>query len=346
MIDRKLLIDKSKEMCRLQDCELLYLTFSGSHLYGTSTETSDIDLSGIFLPSKNRLLIGENTTYIKYESKKDIDNYFNTDVEIKLFSLQFFLKDLVLKCDTNSLDLIYSYLTKSNVLYNKIMYNTNDRVEYYIMDEILHNVNRLFEIPDVMNFSYINFAITQAERYGVKGNRLRLAKQVLEYLDSLDINLEGERLLQHVKPISAYVGKNEFLIITPKPYPGYLELLNKKHMLTITLEEFYDRVKRKVKEYGERAQQAEIDDGKDWKALSHSLRAILQMEQLCKIGYIKFPLDDANTLRDIKLGKYSKKEVDYLIHNGLSRLKKLDNKFKGKRDENYVDRIILDAYNC
>ena len=60
-----------------------------------------------------------------------------------------------------------------------------------------------------------------------------------------------------------------------------------------TLTSFHDR-------YGERSKLAEINEGIDWKAISHAIRAAGQLIELFKDGIITFPRPNADWLIAIK----------------------------------------------
>ena len=70
--------------------ELLYLCEFGSHLYGTDTPDSDIDYKGVFLPSKKEMLLGNKCKSLHYSSGKNDDRNTKEDVDVDLWSLQYF----------------------------------------------------------------------------------------------------------------------------------------------------------------------------------------------------------------------------------------------------------------
>ncbi len=69
---------------------------SGSHLYGTSTPQSDVDLKGVHLPPANDILLQRVLPAIKSRSKvtPDLRNTAG-DTDSESFSLQKFLQDLL-----------------------------------------------------------------------------------------------------------------------------------------------------------------------------------------------------------------------------------------------------------
>lgn len=369
-VTKEELIKKANSMCNERDCKLLYLAYTGSYLFGAATPNSDIDVSGIFLPSKKQMLIDKKTTYIKYKSESDEKSYWKDRFEITLFSLQFFLS-LLKKNDINSIDLLHSYMSPSKILQVNTLSSRgilsvateNHKIQgygyfgYNVMQDIVNNRYNLIELPNkIEDVSYVKFAKNQSIKYGVKGNRLGLAKEVDEFLNNLKTKIMADninpklyfksvKIKDHLDDLFSNIGNNEFMKIIPGN-PPYLELLNRKHMTTINLEEFHRRVKAIIKEYGRRTDS--ISNWVDWKSLSHSLRGIYQTEELYTTGNIIFPSKYHKLLRDIKLEKYAIKYVYYLIDEGLDRLKNISPSecvFKGKRDDIIADRIVLTAYN-
>ena len=78
-----------------------------------------------------------------------------------------------------------------------------------------------------------------------------------------------------------------------------------------------------MQRYGVRAQAAERNHGIDFKALSHAVCALYQMEELLKTGRIIFPLAQREQLRSIKHGQRPWQELWPLIQNKLQELEEL-----------------------
>jgi len=66
------------------------------------------------------------------------------------------------------------------------------------------------------------------------------------------------------------------------------------------LNSFYDT-------YGKRAEQAASNEGIDWKAVSHAIRAAYQAKEILTENNITFPLKQAELIKTIKAGK-----MDYI----------------------------------
>lgn len=332
------LINISLKLCEENKCKLIYLAKSGSHRFGTARESSDIDVDGLFIPSKEILFLGESIDHLKYTTEEDVNKNTSGDIDIKLYSIQRFLKDLLKRCDTNAIDILYSYTNYPSVLYLSKPCGA-----------IFSNPDKFLEIKDVMKFSYTAFSVSQSKKYGIKSNKLCLIRNIYDYLKmpKFDIPLESMRLEQCIHDLLHFVPKNEFMDLKEIDGNQFLLLDGKLHQLSISMLEFKNRIYLEYIRYGERTKLAESNDGNDWKSLSHALRGIFQMEELFHTGKIIFPLSNRNILRDIKLGKYPFNEVEKMISEGLERLEGLkieDSKFKGKRDEEFINNLIINSY--
>ena len=82
---------------------------------------------------------------------------------------------------------------------------------------------------------------------------------------------------------------------------------------------------------------AEKNDGVDWKAISHAYRCLIQMKHLFEDKTIKFPLQEAPYLLNVKQGNCSWKDCEQEIINGLEEVDKL----KYHCDWDYKDDIFV-----
>lgn len=208
------------------------------------------------------------------------------------------------------------------------------------MRGMFENKKKLFGVgEDLSKFSYIQFAFVQAKRYGIRGNKLHLIKEIIDYMEGLDKYKKLGDIATTIKSMD-----KEYISIE-NGKPGYLNIFGKQHMLSITIEEFYERMVVERDSYGKRSENAESCGGTDWKALSHSLRAVYQFQELCEKGTITFPLSQSELLRDIKLGKYSFDDVEKMFNIEYDKVKEFKTEnFKGNRNENFIDDFILSFY--
>lgn len=327
--------------------KLLYLCKFGSHLYGTNSATSDTDYKGIFLPSKESCLLGTAPKHFSFNTKKNKDEK-NTvdDLDVNLWSLQYFL-NLLGQGETNAIDLLYSYSYKDMVVYDP-WHNPH----CHPLTILFSNHKKLFSVKNTKSF--VGYAIGQARKYGVKGSRLGVVKKILEFIQNKDqlreiawatgkLDLYVHELLQFNFD-SSYCFVKE---VDAKPKPKMTLFVNgSQHHLDITMEEFYSRMKSEYEKYGERAKQAETNEGLDYKALSHAVRAIRQMEYLLKDGKIVYPLACAEELKAVKQGKLTWVEIEKLITEGLENIDTLQKTLTSEHnlDQKFVNSFVLTCY--
>jgi predicted nucleotidyltransferase len=130
-------------------CIIVKMKF-GAHLYGTATSDSDLDYKGIFLPTKEQLLLGRVAKSHNYSTGKNDSRNTKNDVDTELYSLHYFVK---LACDgqTAAMDMLHApdgmILEKSK-----------------IWDEIVKNRQKFY----TKNLkSFIDYARRQASKYGI-----------------------------------------------------------------------------------------------------------------------------------------------------------------------------------
>ena len=96
--------------------QVIYLTLTGSKLFGLNTESSDTDIKGIFIPSKEDLLLQQVKDTYSFSTGSNNTKNTNKDIDLCLFSIHHFLKNLE-KGETNSIDIFFSmYRTDTIIL--------------------------------------------------------------------------------------------------------------------------------------------------------------------------------------------------------------------------------------
>jgi hypothetical protein len=318
-----------QKMCEEKEVTLLYLVKFGSHLYGTDTPESDVDYKGIFLPSKEQCFLQNAPKSITYSTGKNDSKNTEDDVDIQLWSLQYFLQ-LLSKGEINALDLCFSF-TYPEVIEHKML----------PMDNIFDNHEKFFNINDCNSF--VGYAVGQAKKYGIKGSRLGKIKEVFEFVKKQDYN---EKVLTILDEINEKFYDKSYCFIKKINNIDSLVLCGKVHMGSIFIDELYRRLEKDYSEYGKRAELARQNEGLDFKALSHAVRSINQMNELIDTGKIQFPLKTKDTLLKIKLGETSFNEIEILISEGIDTIKKkLENFDKKTKDQEFINQTILNFYD-
>lgn len=332
---RELARDIAFDLC-LGQGQLLYLTYYGSRLFGTSTPESDVDVYGVFLPHSWNCLLGKERHHIS--SKVD-------GIDLQLFSVQKWLGNMVMTGEANGIDLLFSHTSLSTIIYR----NTKFWPEF---SKIFANTDSLVSRVPLDEMKIVGFARSQAAKYGFKGTRLKVLTDVLKFLEENRLPLEKKGhwksyRLSHIMSHLVAIVDNQELCSISRDFQNMLYLNGKLHDGHISIGEFYERVRFDAEKYGERSRNAMKNVGVDWKALSHTLRCIYEAMELLKTGQIKFPLAQANTIRSVKEGKLDFPDVQDLIEMGFANLVEVDKEstYGGFWDQPLADQLIMNLYN-
>lgn len=301
-------------------------TVFGSHLYGLETPTSDKDYKGIFLPHPKDILLGTakktiDTSTGDKSSKNTVD-----DVDRQMYSLTKFIS-LACDGDTVAIDMLHGDESK--------LIATSEIWQY-----IRANRWRFYTTELTGLFGYVR---KQAAKYGVKGSRLAALREVYEVLQGIkhdtwggaaasdldikiDKNLYGQRI--KVGAVKHLFPTNEFCrFVTDQTLKSgcqdFYEVLGRKFQSTITVAEMKKSVYKLWDEYGERARQAEANNGIDWKALSHALRGGTQLIQIYSRGDIVYPLPNSAFLKMVKAGNVPFNQVQEELETIMCEVERL-----------------------
>ncbi len=296
----------------------------GSHLYGTATTDSDMDYKGIFLPSREQILLGKIPKCHSFSTGNGITRNTSADIDLEIYSLHYFIK-LACEGQTVAMDMLHApqdMLIEKSDIWEAIV---NQRHRFYT-----RNLN-----------AFITYARRQASKYGIKGSRLSAAQSVLAVLRSTDPDRKLRDIWQDLPRIDHCHetgtdpnGMRQYQVCGKT----FQESASIGYVIPI-LEKFYD-------EYGHRAKLAAENKNIDWKAVSHALRAAIQTKEIMTTNTITFPLKDAGYLIQVKQG-----ELDYktcVAPHLESMMEELENLVKTSRlpekaDTDYWDRFVCDV---
>lgn len=85
----------------------------------------------------------------------------------------------------------------------------------------------------------------------------------------------------------------------------YLEVLGKKYQVTTNVKRVLDSLELMHAKYGERSKLAQVNEGVDWKAVSHAYRCMFEVKRLLETGEIIFPLPERDYVLMVKRGELS-----------------------------------------
>lgn len=313
----------------------------GSHLYGLNTESSDKDYKGIFLPCLRSLIIGDAPQ--EYNMSTGMDGIKNSsdDIDEVYFSLHKFIK---MACDGDVIALDMLHCNDQNLIETSPIWK-----------DIVDNKERFY----TKNMkAFLGYAKSQAHKYGIKGSRLSAIKAVIDVLEQEVINNPDgkmgddpstESLLRAVADEhSRYVSvldsfKKGNRTIDRK----VVEICGSKYDFTTKLDYVLQGLRRKYNAYGHRAKLAESNEGIDFKAVSHAIRAGMQLKEIYETGDLKYPLKDRDFLLDVKQGRLDFiSEVQPVLESVIHEVEELAAKsnFPSNVDRKYWDNFIVDVY--
>lgn len=255
----------------------------GSHLYGLDTPNSDLDIKGIFLPTIDELLLGNYPKSIKHTTGKAHQKNTKDDIDSEFYSLPYFIK-LCMEGNTTALDMLHS--TEAS---------TTKTSEVW---EDLKSKRSMFYTSSMQ--SLVGYARNQVAKYWLKGTRMASLENALKAVKPLNSNVFTlGRIQQHLYTDEFCFIKLE---VSDREQP-YYSVCGKKYPLTIKISEFITRLQTKLEQFGDRAKAAKANEGVDWKALSHALRAAYQMKAIYEDGDFEYPLKQNYFIKEVKAGK-------------------------------------------
>lgn len=322
----------------------IFLTQFGSHVYGTTVPTSDTDLKGLIVPSAKQILLQRDPNTIVQTTKLDKNSKNSSeDTDTEFFSLKQFMK-LLMEGQTVSVDILFTpkmfWLVDANPIFNTIYENRS---------QFLHTGTS----------GFVEYAKSQANKYGIKGSRVNAVRTILEFLNQLDDHTKLADTKNFVKlyeliysdPENKTGLKHEFINLVETRNPRgvletHLEVCNRKVPLFALVKYAKEVYQRIFDAYGARALAAEKNEGVDWKSLMHAVRICEQAQELFLTQNVTFPRPNADFLLKIRKGELPYKQVAELIENGMIDMEatKLKSTLPTKPNYELAEQIVCDVY--
>lgn len=298
----------------------------GSHLYGLNTPTSDVDYKGVFMPTLDELLLGNYPKTIVTSTGPEHAKNSADDVDTEVVSLPQFIKHAC-EGETYAIDMLHCESPEfTSPIWDKLV---TERTRFYSK-----NLK-----------AFVGYVKQQAAKYGVKGSRLADIKQAIDSLAKLnqivtlgevkDQLYFGEYVEWKVKPNPTAGHDNEFYLVNGKMYQS-----------TNTVLYTVERLQQMYDGYGHRAKLAEKNEGVDWKAISHALRAGYQARDIYKDGDFSYPLKETEFLKQVKTGKLDFKQVGEELERLVAEIEELSlsSTLPDKVDAEYWNNWLLQVY--
>ncbi|MCK5019973.1 MAG: nucleotidyltransferase domain-containing protein [Candidatus Peribacteraceae bacterium] len=304
----------------------------GSHLYGLNTPNSDIDYKGIFIPTLDELLLGNYPKTITQSTGKNDSKNVSGDVDTEVISLPYFIK-LACKGETMAMDMLHC---------------TNPISDSWIWKDLVAK-RTMFYSKNL--YAFVGYVKRQASKYGLKGTRLANIKRAIKHFELFsfpDQRTIGERNIWEFLPVGEYLKK----VFSPSQSPSspdqwFYEVNGKKYQSTLKVDRVLDMLHAMYDGFGDRAKLAEKNEGVDWKAMSHAIRAACQVRDIYIDGDFEYPLEETDFILQVKKGELDyKTKVAPFLEELIDMINILAEKSNLPEEVNtaYWDRWLLSVY--
>ena len=335
----KKLIDNFEQQ---HNCKVVYITKYGSKLYGTDNPNSDTDYKGIFIPNRDDVLLKRDLEHFNFNSNDNNTRNSKDDIDLQLFSVYKFF-NLLKKGETGAMDILFSMFREDTQVYNDEAFTS------VIMENYKKFYNRNLH-------SFIGYCVGQSKVYNVRGERFNELHLFVEYFNAL-VKEQGSDKLETMFPTVEQMFENykykyiKFVFAPTSRGSGeskegrYIEVLGKRFLGTVTVGYFSEKITDMEEQFGNRARASA--KGVDFKALSHAVRVISEVEELIDDGFISFPLRNRAFVTAVKEGRESLEDVMDYIDNQLTIVQdKLESSSLEERsDEQFIDALLLRLVN-
>ncbi|MGL5306673.1 MAG: DNA polymerase beta superfamily protein [Aeromonas veronii] len=270
----------------------------GSHLYGLDTPQSDTDYKGIFIPSASSILAQDAPRNITHSTGTDMTKNGADDVDTEMFSLHQFIK-LACNGETVAIDMLHcpDEMLVGRTDWNVWQYIRENRSAFYTTNMV----------------AYVGYVRKQAAKYGVKGSRMAALLDIISNVQCAVVDYCTEKGGMEWKDVRLHEiverlpTTDDFGIIETTDKKGenvkFYRVMEKKFQYSLRVSELIDILKTIYSKYGTRAQMAMENEGIDWKAVSHAIRAGEQIKEIYETGDLVYPLKKRDFILDVKQGK-------------------------------------------
>ena len=299
--------------------ELIFLTITGSYLYGTNTETSDKDYVGVFVGNlKAKLGFNKiNEIDCSYVSKDENGKNKDDAIDIKVYELEKFLK-LAGDVNPNIIELIFATSD------NHVLYNTDIFKLFQDNYEIFLN-RRIFQ-------SFQGYAIQQFKKGVTKAQNYNKLKEIIKILEKYD----GKEFL-------AVVVENEKEL--KKFDKGFhIEVNGLSFQKNIFVKKIKKQMEEKLKLASHRMEMWE-KYGYDTKFFMHLFRLLDEGTELILNKKLEFPVKNVEFLLNVRNGKYKLNVIQEMAEKRFEEFKKLPVENLPKKAKwNIIEKMMLDVY--
>ena len=292
----------------------------GSHLYGCSVPTSDKDYKGVFTYSLDELI----------RRKPDNLQWKDTDLneEHEMYYIQRFA-NLLASGQTVAYSMLFApddMVMETSAAWTFLRMN-QDKV-----------VSRMLK-------PFVGYARSQAQKYSLKGEKLRTLEDTIAFLTPrLDIPPK-EYWDQLILAFQDRQGIRFWSDQSGDTLTRMVEICGKSFGETTDSKLWLEPLNKLRGTYGSRSLEAKEQNGMDLKALYHAVRICSEMNEILRDGVITYPRPEAELLMDIRLGRLTNGDIssiiDRLMEEGDALL--LTSKIREKPDMEFLESWYVAA---
>lgn len=272
---------------------IVEMTF-GSHLYGTATPESDLDIKAVYLPEARDILLQRVKAAVTiHRDKAKGEKNTADDTDFEAYSPAKFL-DLLAEGQTVALDMLFA---PDNMLLSP---------PHPLWSEIKALAPRLFSRKTT---AFVSYCRQQARKYGVKGERLTAVRTALDGLCTIEAAYGSNAKLEvAAAEVRALAAGHALLGVVDVPEANgytatYFDIAGKKAIFSASIKGARSIAEGLFNEFGDRTRAAEANQGVDWKGMSHAVRIARQAVEFLETGQVTLPRPEAVYLLAIKRGE-------------------------------------------
>lgn len=296
------------------DIDIISLSLAGSHLYGTNTPSSDVDIRGVCFSPIEKLLGLDGFEQYDFKTETSIEAFAQIETndfgsmrtiyvsdDVTIYSLQKFAK-LCLDSNPNIVELLFTRVKKSLLDYDTPWLDIIKNRKYFLSQKARH--------------TFSGYAFSQLKRIKTYTKWMEKAP---EKPDPTEFGItqtdEGGYLWTNSNLKNQYDNRL-------KEFQNYSEWITNRNPKRKELEERY---------------------GYDTKHGSHLARLILEGMELLETGKITLPLKDEirKVVCDIRDGKWEYGRLLEESEKGFNFLKNVYSDLPNKPDRNKVNKLII-----
>lgn len=308
---------------------ILYLGVFGSHLYGTSTPSSDRDYKQIHKDALSDIVLKRDKDNINNSTNTKTRNT-SADVDFESKELRQFIYDC-LNGQTYAFDILFTpknLWAKTSPIWNDLVKNRDNL--------ITRNVK-----------PFIGYCVGQAGKYSLKGDKLKVLLELKEVMSKYETRLSiGEffrdnpelATMKFVRGYDKEIGKGNCHSIE-----HYFDICTASFPSSRQLAEAIPSINLMIKNFGDRSKTAMENGGIDLKAYYHALRIAWELEEYLTTAHITLPHPRASELLAVRNGEFTKEYVENWINDEIDRILRIPNNLPAAKFE-YWDEWILSKY--